>query len=89
MALGSYRYTERMIVAGEKLYALGKFDTRRDDGTTEHILSDPDDARPFLIATKSQERLTSSLKNNAGSSFAAFLASGAALVWLLGARGLF
>jgi hypothetical protein len=89
MSLGSYRYTERMIIAGEKLYALGRYQTEYENGIQEHTLSDSNDGRPFLISTKSQERLTAGLKSSAGSSFAAFLASGAGLMWLLAARGLF
>jgi len=87
--LGRYRYTERLIVAGEQLYAIGQFHTEREDGVHEHILRAPDDGRPFLIATRSQERLTAGLKSSAGSSFAASLAGGAGVIWLLAARGLF
>jgi hypothetical protein len=89
--MGRYRYKERVILAGERLYALGRFATRHEQpsGTMTHELTKPDDGSTFLLATQSQHRLTASLRNGASSAFTAFLAGGAGLMWLLAARGIF
>ncbi len=88
MSLGGYRYTERIIVPGEKIYALGKFDTLREEDGIENVLTRPEDGRPFLLATRSQEQVVAALRNTAGNGLAASLASGGTLLWLFGARGL-
>lgn len=89
IGLGNYRYREKMIVGGEKLYALGAFASVRaeDDGAADaHKLTRPNGAQPFLVSTSSQRALTGSYHAAAGSSFAAFLAAGAGFVWLLAVR---
>jgi hypothetical protein len=89
--LGGYRYEESVILAGERLYALGRFTTRHEagSGAMSHELGLPDDGSPFLLSTQSQQRLTASLRSGANNAFTAFLAGGAGLMWLLAARGIF
>ncbi len=99
VSLGSYRYRERMIMAGEKLYVLGGFitdhrvpgdipSTPGDGVGTVHIVAKPAERQAFVISTRPQRALVRYYRGAASSSFAGFLAGGAGLVWLLMARGM-
>lgn len=54
-----YRYTEWTMIPGEKVYALGQFETKSDAGLgiTVHTLRRPEDGRLYLISTLPQEKL--------------------------------
>jgi hypothetical protein len=90
-ASGRYRYTERMIIPGERLYALGLFQSEHDDNTgLVHVIGNAGSAsRPFILSTRPQGHLTAGFRAGASKGFAVFLASGAGLMWLLAARGVF
>jgi len=89
--LGPYRYHESIILAGEKLYALGRFAMSQQDavGGAVHTLDEPSDGSPFLLSTQSQQHLTAYLRSGASNAFKVFVASGAGLAWLLAMRGIF
>jgi hypothetical protein len=98
MQAGRYRYRERVIMAGEKLYLLGSFITDHqlpgdlpaatdESSGAVHVIAKPTDRNPFFISTKPQRTLASHYRSSAGSSFAVFLACGAGLAWMLMVRG--
>jgi hypothetical protein len=46
------------ILAGDRLYALGRFETRASAaGQPQHILRAPDDGRPFVLSDRPAQRL--------------------------------
>jgi hypothetical protein len=98
MHAGGYRYRERVIMAGEKLYLLGNFITDHqipgdlptatdEPSDAVHLLAKPTDRSPFFISTRPQRTLASHYRSSAGSNFAVFVACGAGLTWMLMVRG--
>jgi hypothetical protein len=88
---GRYRYTERLLLRGEPLYAIGDFRSVNVDPSEGNLSGRVDTLtrageRQFLLSARSQREIAARFRTQADGGIAWFVLAGAAVVWLIRAR---